>query len=123
MAAGTDKIHCWFVTDSRFDFSSLHADGSLQENIRAEELVNILWLSNPRINSADIADIGLTKLVSATITHSLPNTRIIKELDDNIQKYAKDKIEVGDCVRVANLIANRTITNLEELNNLAKKIS
>lgn len=115
------ESNCWFVTDSRFGLSSLHNDGTLPETIRAEELVNILWLSNPRINSADIADIGLTKLVSSTITHSLPNTRIIKELDENIQKYAKDKIEAVDCVRVANLIANKTITNLEDLNSLAKK--
>ena len=115
------ESNCWFVTDSRFELSSLHGDGTLPETIRAEELVNILWLTNPRINSADIGDIGLTKLVSSTITHSLPNTRIIKELDENIQKYAKDKIDAIDCVRVANLIANKTITNLEDLNSLARK--
>lgn len=114
---------CWFVTDMKNDLyqsEKNNGERTLQESIKAEELVNILWLSNPNVKTDDIIDIGLTRLVSTTISNSLPNPRLLKELDENIQKYAKDKIDPSDCVRVANLIANRTLTNLEQLNKLAK---
>jgi hypothetical protein len=114
---------CWFVTDMKNDlYQAENRSGEhfLSESIRADELVNILWLSNPNVKTNDIIDIGLTRLVANTISESLPNPRLLKELDDNIQKYAKDKIDPSDCVRVANMIANRTLTNLEQLNKVAK---
>jgi Fe2+ transport system protein B len=46
---------------------------------------------------------------------------VIKELDENIQKYASDKVNARDIVRVANVIANKTITNLEQLNKTARE--
>jgi hypothetical protein len=63
----------------------------------------------------------LSRLVSSTITSSLPNSRIIRELDENIQKYAEKNFDFADCSRVASMIADRTITNLEQLNTLAKE--
>lgn len=114
---------CWFVTDMKnelYQTENKTGDNYLSESIRADELVNILWLTNPNVKTGDIIDIGLTRLVATTISESLPNPRVLKELDENIQKYAKDKIDPSDCVRVANMIANRTLTNLEQLNKIAK---
>ncbi len=114
---------CWFVTDMKnelYQKENRNGDNYLSESIRADELVNILWLTNPNVKTDDIIDIGLTRLVATTISESMPNPRVLKELDENIQKYAKDKIDPSDCVRVANMIANRTLTNLEQLNKIAK---
>lgn len=115
------EAKCWFVTDMKSEFyeNSDRKEIFLSESIRADELVNILWLSNPNVKIGDINEIGLTRLVANTINDSLPNPRVLKEFDDNIQKYAFGKIEASDCVRVANMIANKTLTNLEQLNKTA----
>lgn len=113
--------NCWFVTTSKQDYEILRADNhNLSEMIKPEDLVNILWLSTPNVNSNEIIEIGLTRLVSATITNALPKSLVLKKLDENIQKYAKNRIEASDCVRLGTRIANRTLTNLEKLNDIAE---
>ncbi len=116
---------CWFVTDMRCESKSYlsKTDGFLPETIRPDELVNILWLSNPNVKSNEVNEIGLTRLIANAINDSLPNPRVLKEFDENVQKYATNNIEPSDCVRVANAIANKTINNLEQLNKIANEDS
>jgi hypothetical protein len=119
-----DEVNCWFVIDSKNESMKFMRDGKFLELIRAEDLINILWLTNPKVNVEEIAEISLTQLVSATINNSLPNPRVLKELDENIQKYAVDKIEPVDCIRLASNVASQTVlnmNNIEELNRLAKQ--
>ena len=111
--------NCWFVTNVSHDISHFKENDFLPEIIRAEDLVNLLWLTNPLVKTDETVDLGLTRLVSCAISSALPSARVIKELDENIQKYAIDKVEARDIVRVANVIANKTITNLEQLNKIA----
>jgi hypothetical protein len=124
-----DKVNCWFVNNS----SNWQSSGSListkgengyqPETIRAEDFINILWLSNPKIKTqvgeAELAEIGITRMISCTLNETLPKSAIIRELDDNIKKYAAEKISDNDIVRVATRIANRNLKNLEELNKIA----
>jgi hypothetical protein len=120
------EANCWFVTVSKQDLASLYSRKEyLPEIIKPEDLVNVLWLTSPKVDSAEIIKVGLTRLLSCTISNSLPNPRILKELDDNISKYAKDKIEPEDCARLAQSIANKTLNNqdLINLNEKAKKSS
>lgn len=87
-------------------------------------MLNILWLSNPTIDitSDDVATMGITSLVSYTLNSSLPKARIIKELDDNIQKYREIyKITDRDVVNLSTRIASRQIKDVQELNELAHK--
>ena len=115
----------WFVVDSRHDrYKYLYSKGRqvFSELIRAEDLVNILWLSTPNVDFVKMADLGLTQLISATLSHSLPNSIVLKELDQNIQKYAIEKLEPEEFHRVAQSVADKTLSNLEleELNRIAK---
>lgn len=113
--------NCWFVTYTRRDNDLLdRIEGELPEMIKPEDLVNILWLSNPNVKANEITEVGLTRLVSGTISNSLPSSRVLKEFDENLEKYAAGKIEPSECVFLANRIANKTITNLEHLNKTAK---
>lgn len=120
-------VNCWFVNNaiSRDYGKSSYERSSQPEIIKADDLLNILWLSSPQINqlipSSEIADIGLSSLVSLTFTESLPKTAIIRELEDNINKYATDNITSQDILRVATRIANKQLTNIQELNDLAKE--
>jgi hypothetical protein len=117
------EANCWFVTNVSHGISHFKTNGFLPEIIRAEDLVNLLWLTNPMVKAGETTEIGLTRLVSCAISNSLPSARVIKELDENIQKYAQDKVDAQDIVRVADVIANKTLVNLEYLNKIAKSNS
>jgi hypothetical protein len=110
---------CWFVTNTSHNLVLNKNNGFLPEVIRADNLINILWLTNPLINVSDVVNIGLSKLVSCAISNSLPNIRVLKELDANMQKYSIKGVKPEEIVRVASAVANKTIINLEELNKLA----
>lgn len=73
------------------------------------------------VNSKDFANIGLTRLVSSTLDDSLPKAQTIRELDDNIKKYARHALSDEDIVRVAKSIAERTVKSLDNLNQLAEE--
>lgn len=128
-----DKVNCWFVNNSSAWQSSdslisnKKGNGHQPETIRAEDFINILWLSNPnikkQIGESDLAEIGITRMISCTLNETLPKSAIIRELDDNIQRYGAEKISDKDIIRVATRIANRNLTNLEELNKLADRNS
>jgi len=126
-----EKVNCWFVNNainSDYDDSgnsTILENGYQLEAIKVDTLINILWLSNPninsKINSKDLINNGLTELIASTLNESLPKSSIIKELDDNIHKYAQDKLSDEQIVRVATRIANKQLINVEELNKIAKE--
>lgn len=88
-----EKVNCWFVNNNitRSSFSYNHNNGFQPESINADDLLNILWLSNPqtklKINSNDLADIGITSSISISLNKNLPKAKFLRELDDNIHKY------------------------------------
>lgn len=120
-------VNCWFVNNAvSRDALKIQFERATQPDIiKADDLLSILWLSNPQLNdilSANtMAEIGLSSLISLTFAESLPRTAIIKEFEDNIQKYAKDEISNEDIVRIATRIADKQLANLEELNELAEE--
>ena len=121
-----DKVNAWFVNNSASnDGESIFLKGGFQpESIKADDLLNILWLSNPKVNSSidgdNLAEIGLTTTLSITLNENLPKSKILRELDDNIHKYAQEEISDTDIVRVATRITNKQLENIEELNALAE---
>ena len=128
-----EKVNCWFVNNTSTVYTN-HDNGYNKnekefqnETIKAEDFLNVLWISNPnitkKISNNELAEIGITRLISCTINESLPKSTIIKQLDENISKYAKDIVSDKDILRVATRIANKNLTDLEELNNLAQKDS
>ena len=66
-----------------------------------------------------MVDIGLTTLVAHTLNKSLPKARIIRELDENIQKYKSADITDRDVYLLSVRIANNQVKNIEDLNSLA----
>jgi Fe2+ transport system protein B len=51
---------------------------------------------------------------------SLPKSSIIRELDDNIHKYADKEISDSDIIRIATRITSKQLKNVDELNQLAE---
>lgn len=117
------KANCWFVTNTPFSLALPERNGNLPEIIRAEEILNFLWLSNPSvtafINGSELSSLGLTRLVSATISYSLPSPKVLRDLDENFNSYGGATITADDTVMVASMIANKKINRPEELNKIA----
>lgn len=127
-----EKVNCWFVNNSiTHDFEHDAIENIINGNtaeqqpeiIKADDLLNILWLSTPSIRtevtSDEMVDIGLTTLVAHTLNKSLPKARIIRELDENIQKYKSADITDRDVYLLSVRIANNQVKNIEDLNSLA----
>lgn len=125
-----EKVNCWLVNNSSAwhssdNFFQKKENGFQPEVIRAEDFINILWLSNPNtkkeVGENELVDIGITRLISCTLNETLPKSTIIRELDDNIKKYAVEKISDKDILRVGTRIAKRSLKNIDELNKIAQK--
>jgi predicted nucleic acid-binding protein len=129
-----ERVNSWFVNNSiTHDINNegidaiINSDNSQYqpEIIKADNLLNILWLSNPNINTSlannELVDMGLTSLVAFALNESLPKARIIKELDDNIQKYKSQDITDKDVYLLSSRIVSTQLKNIELLNELAKK--
>nr|WP_295934636.1 hypothetical protein [uncultured Dyadobacter sp.] len=123
-----EDVNCWFVHNS-VKSNENNANGkynSQPENIKADDLLNILWLANPgltsNLESMDLAEIGITSLISCTFNAALPRASIIKELDDNIQKYqnSENAVTEKDLLLIATRISHRSMKNIEDLNELAQ---
>ncbi len=125
------KVNCWWVNNAvshDFDNEGISAlitsqHGNMPEIIKVDDLLNILWLSCPSIDTDLIADIGLTSLMASTLNKNLPKVRILKELDDNIRKYKSEKITERDVFLLSTRIANGQIKDLEKINKLAENDS
>lgn len=126
-----DKVNCWFVNNA-ITHDNVHDEDMelLQDNkiaqpetIKVDNLLNIIWLCNPSfgVNNTEVIDMGLASMVSYTLSATLPKTRIIKELDENIQKYRTDyNITDMDVLRLSTRIVNRQIEDVQSFNELAK---
>ncbi|TRX01379.1 hypothetical protein [Flavobacterium gawalongense] len=121
------KANCWFVTNTPFKLAIPDSNGYLPEIIRAEDILNFLWLSNPNvtafINSSELSSLGLTRLVSTTISFSLPSSKVLRDLDENFNTYGGTEITADDTVMVAAMIAKKKILKPEDLNRLAHQNS
>ncbi|WNH11975.1 hypothetical protein [Thalassobellus suaedae] len=122
-----DKVNAWFVNNTAtLEGENFHLrEGFQPEIIKADDLLNILWLSNPQITNSieggDLAEIGLTSTIALTLSQNLPKAKILRELDDNIHKYAEEKISDEDIIRVATRITNKQLKDIESLNLLAEQ--
>jgi len=127
-----ENVNCWFVNNSISHDNEEGINPLINPNqfdyqpelIKVDDLLNVLWLSNPSINNSlpndELVDIGLTSLVAATLNEALPKARIIKELDVNIQKYKDDSVTDKDVLLLSTRIANGQVKNIERLNEIAK---
>lgn len=123
-----ENVNCWLVNNSTSHESEDYRESTSEyqkEAIRVDELLNILWLSNPSINTSldneDLIEIGLSSIVAYTLNDSLPKASIIRELDENIQKYRTDIITDKDIINISSRISNKQLKNITELNSLANQ--
>lgn len=127
-----DEINCWWVNNAishdvdNVDISAVlsgNSKGKIPELIKVDDLLNILWLACPNLPNVDtsaILDMGLSSLIAYSFNQTLPKARIIKELDDNIQKYKNDSVTDRDVMLLSTRLAEGQIRDIEKINSLAK---
>ena len=116
-----EDVNCWFVNNAinhdNSDYVGYKLRGYQPEIIRADELLCVLWFIKPDIGNGDltdgVVDTNLNALISCTLNSSLPQASIIKELDDNIQKYKDASISDKDILRIATRITTHQLKNIE----------
>lgn len=125
-----NSVNCWFVNntfshecdnENQEELNSNKKNNYQPESIKANELLNILWLSSPQIcirDNQDIIDVGLTSLISYTLNQSLPKACVIRELEENIQKYKGVNISDRDIYLLSSRIAEGQLKDIESINKL-----
>ncbi|MCC2591180.1 hypothetical protein [Chryseobacterium sp. MFBS3-17] len=123
-----EQAKCWFVNNSINNIDTnegIYQKEFISESIRADELLSVLWLSNPEIkkelNEDEFAEIGLNSMISISLNSSIPKSAVIKELEDNIFKYSGEDITEKDILNLATRITNSQIKNVQELNEIASE--
>jgi hypothetical protein len=99
-------INAWFVTDSR----GVNENQNILERnapliIRAEELLNIMWLSHPSYNASDYIQATISRLLSTTL-NIVPDGKMLKAIDRKIQIIKDYPINAKDCIQVAEVIGS-----------------
>ncbi len=127
-----EEVNCWWVNNAishdldNEDISTVllgNLGGKMPEIIKVDDLLNILWLASPNINNIDtnsILDMGLSSLIAYSFNQTLPKARIIKELDENIQKYKNESITDRDVLMLSTRLAEGQIKDVDKINELAK---
>ena len=124
-----ERVNCWFVNNSINRETAVYKEipevkDYQYEIIKADELLNILWLSSPQVTSkisdSDLVDIGLSSIVAFTLNDNLPRAQIIRELDENIRRYAKERLTSKDIINISSRIVNKQLKNLKQLNEIAE---
>lgn len=109
------NINSFFVTDTTgyLEKKSSYST-AMPYIIRSEELLNILWLSNPCFDT-QIVNSNLARLLSLHLEKKLPNKEMLGRIDDKISKYAKLGLNEKDCVDLATSISEVDTKQLEQL--------
>lgn len=125
-----EEVNCWFLNNAtnKERYQPKGEDNTKlyqPETIKVDDLLNILWLSNPGLNmditSGDLANIGLNSLMSLALNRNLPSSKVISELENNIGKYSKQEISDEDIILLSKRISQNQIKNIDALNTLAEK--
>lgn len=99
-------INAWFVTDRHgVNENQNILDRNAPLIIRAEELLNIMWLSHPSYNATDYIQTTISRLLSTTL-NIVPDGKMLKELDGKIQVIKDYPINAKDCIQVAEVIGS-----------------
>lgn len=127
-----EDVNCWWVNNAishdldNEDISTVllgNLGGKMPEIIKVDDLLNILWLASPNLNNIDtnaMLDMGLSSLIAYSFNQTLPKARIIKELDENIQKYKNECITDRDVLMLSTRLAEGQIKDVDKINELAK---
>jgi hypothetical protein len=115
------EINSFFVTDSEgFLENKISHSTHLPYIIRAEELLNILWLCNPILDSSILAS-NVSKILTLHLEKKLPDKEMLSKIDAKLENYADYAIDEEACADLAINIAELDTKQLVALLNTEEK--
>jgi hypothetical protein len=107
-------ISSWFVSDSKgISENAKITDKNAPLIIRAEELLNILWLTHPVIDERALSKNIVTKAITSTLSQSMPSKKMLKAMDKTLDSLSEYPINTDDCLKIAANIACYDNTELK----------
>jgi hypothetical protein len=120
-ARNFNEIDAFFVTDtSGFLENKVTISTKLPYIIRAEELLNILWLSNPIMDSTILTS-NVSRMLTVFLDKKLPNKEMLSRIDEKIENLQDYDLDEEACVNLAINIAEVDTRKLTELINTEEK--
>ena len=118
-----EDAKCWFIQDRKNRSNGLKdSKGYLNERVSSHDVLMVLWMTNPEnILNQDIGEIELIKALTMALEGFIPSRAVLKEFEDNLEKYMVDEISNEDYARLAQTVATKTIYDLESLNSKDKE--
>jgi hypothetical protein len=108
-------VEAFFVTDSHgFLDNRINADTRLPYVIRAEELLNIMWLLNP-IATSTISRLNVSRVFSTFLDRRIPGKEMLLRLDAKMAAVDGLPIDAQDCRDIVINLSLIDATRLEEL--------
>ncbi len=109
------EIKSFFVTDTRgYHENKINAGTKLPLMIRAEELLNILWLTCPIADNL-VLQSNISRIMALSLEKHLPDKEMLKRIDFRIQKFSKIPFSEKDCLDLAMNISKEDTNQLEQL--------
>ncbi len=120
-ARNFSEVDAFFVTDTTgFLENKITQTTQLPYIIRAEELLNVLWLSNPMFDSNVIIS-NVSRMMTLHLDQKLPDKEMLRRIDEKIEKFSDLGLDKEACVELALNIAEVDTKQLVELLNIDEK--
>ncbi len=109
---GFAQTSAFFVNDSHSLVAKTFSKASeLPLTIRAEDLLNILWLMSPT-SSSFLSRANISNVFSVYLSKRLPSKDMLKSMDQKIRSLESIPIDIEDCAMIAVNISERDASDL-----------
>jgi len=120
-ARNINEVDAFFVTDTAgFLENKITQSTRLPYVIRAEELLNILWLANPILDSSILIS-NIARMMTLHLDKKLPDKDMLCRIDEKIEKFGDLGLDKEACVELALNIAEVDTRQLNALLNIDEK--
>lgn len=120
-ARNISEVDAFFVTDTAgFLENKVTSSTRLPYVIRAEELLNILWLASPVFDSSMIIS-NIARIMTLHLDKKLPDKEMLRRIDEKLDKFADLGLDLEACAALAINIAEADSRQLNDLLDIDEK--
>ncbi|KYC46410.1 MAG: hypothetical protein AMQ22_02148 [Candidatus Methanofastidiosum methylothiophilum] len=120
-ARNISEVNAFFVTDTiGFMENKITQHTRLPYAIRAEELLNILWLANPILDSSILIS-NIARMMTLHLDKKLPDKDMLRRIDEKIEKFADLGLDKEACAELALNVAEIDTKQLNALLDIDEK--
>jgi hypothetical protein len=113
-----EDAKCWFLQDKKNNYNTLYKnDETINEVISSHDLLLLLWLTTPQnLNLDRVSEIELTKLIATSTAEFTPDKGLLKEFEDNFEKYRDGELSEEDVAMIYFIVGQKTTKEVKSVN-------